>query len=160
MLQRITSFLSSVVPTNGEAVLMSVGASIGAAISFAFGDVDDAFVWLLAFMAIDYVTGTVAAFKTGDWSSQQGFVGLFKKFFILFVVSLCHGLDVATGTDLLRSASIFAYGLNEVGSILENVDRFGCGRMIPSVVRRGLKQLRKKEDQLFAEDEKKESGEQ
>lgn len=152
MLQRITNFFSSVVPSGGEAVLMSIGAGFGAAFSFAFGEVDDAFRWLLAFICVDYVTGTIAAFKTGEWSSQVGFVGLFKKFFILFVVSMCHGLDVATGTDLLRNVSIFAYGLNEVGSILENVDRIGYGNLIPAVIRRGLKQLKQKEDELFSEE--------
>ena len=149
MIQKIQDFLSALVPSDGEAVLMSIGAVI----SFVFGDVDDAFIWLLAFIAADYVTGTVAAFRSGEWSSQTGFTGIFKKVFILLVVAMCHGLDVATGTDLLRNAAIFAYGLNEVGSILENVDRLGCGKLIPAVIRRGLKQLRKKEDDLFMESE-------
>ena len=149
MIQKIQELLSALVPSDGEAVLMSIGAGFGAAVSFAFGDVDDAFLWLLAFIAADYVTGTVAAFRSGEWSSQTGFTGIFKKVFILLVVSMCHGLDVATGTDLLRNVSIFAYGLNEAGSILENVDRLGYGKLIPAVIRRGLKQLRKKEEKLF-----------
>ena len=153
MIQKIQDFLSALVPSDGEAVLMSIGAGFGAVVSFAFGDVDDAFRWLLAFIAADYVTGTVAAFRSGEWSSQTGFLGLFKKIFILCVVAMCHGLDVDTGVDLLRNAAIFAYGLNEVGSILENVDRLGYGKLIPAVIRRGLKQLRKKEDKLFAESE-------
>lgn len=149
MIQKIQEFLSALVPSDGEAVLMSIGALV----SFAFGDVDDAFLWLLAFIAADYITGTVAAFRSGEWSSQTGFLGLFKKIFILCVVAMCHGLDVDTGVNLLRNAAIFAYGLNEVGSILENVDRLGYGKLIPAVIRRGLKQLRRKEDKLFTESE-------
>lgn len=155
MLQRLTTFLSSVVPSGGEALLMSIGGGFGAVVSFAFGTIDDAFLWLLAFISIDYVTGTAVALKTGEWCSSVGFVGLFKKFFILLIVSMCHGLDVATGTDLLRNVSIFAYGVNEFGSILENTERFGYGKIIPGVIRRGLKQLKNKEDELFSEEEEK-----
>ena len=153
MLQKIQDFLSALVPSDGEAVLMSIGAGFGAVVSFAFGNVDDAFRWLLAFIAADYVTGTVAAFRFGEWSSQTGFLGLFKKFFILCVVAMCHGLDVATGVNLLRNAAIFAYGLNEVGSILENVDRLGYGKLIPAVIRRGIRQMRDKEEELFTAEE-------
>ena len=153
MLQKIQDFLSALVPSDGEAVLMSIGAGFGAVVSFAFGNVDDAFRWLLAFIAVDYITGTVAAFRSGEWSSQTGFTGIFKKVFTLLVVSMCHGLDVATGVNLLRNAAIFAYGLNEVGSILENVDRLGYGKLIPAVIRRGIRQMRDKEEELFTAEE-------
>lgn len=57
------------IPTEGEAILMSIGGGIGAIATFAFGTIDDAVLWLFAFIAIDYITGTAASFKLGEWSS-------------------------------------------------------------------------------------------
>lgn len=149
MLQRLYDFFCALIPAKGEAILMAVGAGIGAVATFAFGTIDDAVIWLFAFIATDYITGTAASFKLGEWSSPVGFVGLFKKFIILAVVSMCHGLDAVCGTELLRNVSIFAYCLNEFGSIIENIERLGFGGMIPNVLRRGLAQLREKEEGLF-----------
>lgn len=155
MLQKIGDFLCSLVPSQGEAVLMSIGAGIGAAATFAFGTIDDAVLWLFAFIAVDYVTGTAAAFKSGEWSSNTGFVGLLKKFVIVSVVAMCHGLDAVLGTEMLRNVSIFAYCLNEFGSVVENISRlFGEG-VIPPVIRRGLLVLKEKEDSIFQREPKK-----
>lgn len=155
MLQKIGDFLCSLVPSHSEAVLMSIGAGIGAAATFAFGTIDDAVLWLFAFIAADYVTGTAASFKLGEWSSNTGFVGLLKKFIIVSVVAMCHGLDAVLGTEMLRNVSIFAYCLNEFGSVVENVSRlFGEG-VIPPVIRRGLLLLREKEDSIFQVGQKK-----
>lgn len=151
MLQRIYDFLSAAVPKPSESVLLTIGGSLGALASFAFGTIDNAVVWLFAFVVTDYVTGTVASFKSGEWSSSVGFTGLWKKFFMLCVVAMCHGLDETAGCEILRNAAIFAYSLNEVGSIIENIERLGLGYLIPGVIRRGLQQLREKEDDLFTE---------
>lgn len=155
MLQRLYDFFCALIPAKGEAILMSIGAGIGAAATFAFGTIDDAVLWLFAFIAADYVTGTAASFKLGEWSSNTGFVGLLKKFIIVSVVAMCHGLDAVLGTEMLRNVSIFAYCLNEFGSVVENVSRlFGEG-VIPPVIRRGLLLLREKEDSIFQVGQKK-----
>ena len=156
--QKITEFLSSLIPSQSETVLLSIGGSIGALATFAFGKIDDAVLWLMTFVIIDYLTGTAASFKNGEWSSSVGFVGLFKKFFIFLVVAMCHGIDAATGFDMLRNASIFAYCLNEFGSVIENMERLSLGYLIPAVIRRGLHQLKEKEDDLFREDESEKEG--
>lgn len=149
MLQKLGDFLCSLMPTEGEVVLMSIGAGIGAAATFAFGTIDDAIMWLLAFIAIDYMTGTAAAFKSGEWSSNTGFVGILKKFVIVSVVAMCHGLDAVCGTEIMRNAAVFAYCLNEFGSVVENLERLNMGKVIPPVIRRGLLQLKKKEEEIF-----------
>ena len=58
---------------------------------------------------------------------------------------LSHGLDVITGTEMLRNAAIVAYAVNELGSTLENMDRLGFGGMIPSFLHRAIKELKSRE---------------
>ena len=146
---QVTEFLSVLKPTGGDKFLMTLGGTIGAAFSFAVGGVDDAMLWLLIMAGIDYVTGTIASFREQQWCSDSGFKGLFKKAFMFAVVALCHGIDVTTGQDLLRDVAVFAYAVNEAGSILENVERLGFGRWIPPFIKAGLKALREKENELL-----------
>lgn len=142
-------FLSVVKPSDGEKFLMTIGGTIGAAFSFAVGGVDDAMRWLLILATVDYVTGTIASFKECSWSSESGFRGLFKKAFMFAVVAICHGVDVTTGQDFLRNIAVFAYAVNEAGSILENVERMGFGHWIPPFLKAGLKVLTEKENALM-----------
>lgn len=151
---QIAQFLSVLKPTDGERALMTIGGTIGAAFSFAVGGMDDAIRWLLIVAGIDYATGMIASFRERQWCSQRGFCGLFKKAFMFAVVALCHGVDVMTGYDILRNAAVFAYGINEVGSVLENIERMGLGRWIPPFLKAGLKVLKEKEEKLFKEDDR------
>ena len=102
---------------------------------------------LMALMAIDYITGTIAACKTGHWDSSTGFVGLSKKAVILAVVALFNTVDVAMNTHTLRQMAICAYALNEAGSIVENIDRAGWGEHIPAFIRNALARLKAKDDE-------------
>lgn len=146
---QITDFLSVLKLSDGDKFLMTLGGTVGAAFSFAVGGVDEAMLWLLIIAGMDYVTGTIASFKEGRWSSDAGFRGLFKKAFMFAVVALCHGIDVTTGQDRQRNVAVFAYALNEAGSILENIERLGLGKWIPSFLTAGLKALREKENELL-----------
>ena len=123
LLSQLMSFLSTVKPTDGEKFLMTIGGFIGGVFSFAVGGVDDAMTWLIILVVIDYISGSVASFRAGQWCSERGFCGLFKKLFIFLVVAICNGIDKTTGQDILRNIAVFAYAVNEAGSILENVDR-------------------------------------
>ena len=141
--QTFIDYMSLLVPAKGEAYLMVISGTVGSALAWALGGIDLQLQWLLMFVAVDYVTGTIAAGKTGEWNSCVGFRGLFKKVFIFVVVAL--GLDVITGTEMLRNAAIVAYAVNELGSTLENMDRLGFGSMIPSFLHRAIKELKSRE---------------
>lgn len=143
--QTFIDYMSLLVPAKGEAYLMVISGTVGSALAWALGGIDLQLQWLLMFVAVDYVTGTIAAGKTGEWNSRVGFRGLFKKVFIFVVVMLSHGLDVITGTEMLRNAAIVAYAVNELGSTLENMDRLGFGGMIPSFLHRAIKELKSRE---------------
>ena len=132
---------------------MTIGGFLGGVFTFAVGGVDDAMIWLISLVIIDYITGSIASFKTGEWCSNKGFSGLFKKLFIFLIVAICNGIDKTTGQEILRNMAVFAYAVNEAGSILENVERLGFGKWIPSFLKAGLKNL--KEKSLLEEKNKK-----
>lgn len=139
-------FIKNIVPTGAEQYLMAIGAAIGLFISIAVGGMDKMIYALIALMILDYTTGMIAAFKTGQWDSSTGFVGLAKKSVILAVVALCNTVDMAMDTHALRQMAICAYALNEAGSIVENIDRAGWGEHIPAFVRNALARLQSKQE--------------
>lgn len=140
----ILEFLMTLKPTGVEQYLLSIGAVVGLIFSVAVGGLDEMIYALIALSVLDYVTGMVAAFKTGEWDSSTGFRGILKKFVIFAVVAFAHGIDIAMHLDTLRQMAICAYALNEAGSIIENVDRAGYGEYIPDVLRNALARLGEK----------------
>ena len=131
------------IPDFSSRVLLAVGGILGALCSFLFGPIDDAIEWLFVFIVADYLSGTYAAMKTGQWNSRTGFLGITKKIVILSLVALCHGLDITSVIPFVsvRDAAVFAFCLNDFGSILENIERMGYGSIIPAPVRKMLKAM-------------------
>lgn len=146
ILDDVYEFIKNCIPTGTEQYLMAVGAAIGLFISIAVGGMDKMIYALIALMILDYTTGMIAAFKTGQWDSSTGFVGLAKKAVILAVVALCNTVDMAMDTHTLRQMAICAYALNEAGSIVENIDRAGWGEHIPAFIRNALARLQSKQE--------------
>lgn len=144
ILDDVYEFIKNCVPTGAEQYLMAIGAAIGLTLSIAIGGFDEMIYALTALMIIDYITGIVAACRTGKWDSSVGFVGLAKKAVILGVIALCNTVDTAMGTHAFRQAAICAYALNEAGSIIENIDRAGWGEHIPVFIRNALARLQEK----------------
>ena len=143
----IAEFLSVLKPTAMEQYLLSIGAAIGLCIEVALGGVDQTVWALVALVCADYITGVVAACKTGKWDSSTGFIGLTKKATIFLIVAMCHWADEAIKTELLRQMPICAYALNELGSNLENIDKAGYGGIIPRGVRKMLARLKQQADE-------------
>lgn len=131
--------------------LFWVGGAAGAVLNFVFGDITKVIYWLLIMMLCDIITGVWRAAKEGDANSNSGFRGLTKKFLMLLIVGLCHGLDqMSVFPDInLRDICAFAYGLNEVGSIFENLELLGYGNAIPTPIRLALSVLDKRQRELI-----------
>lgn len=140
--------------------MMTMGGFVGAAFSFAFGNVGILIYWLGIFVVLDYITGILCAVRNENWNSRLLFFGTIRKFIIFAVVALSHGLDLAL-SDLIRiqfiqSVVIVAYIAGEFGSIIENLERTGLGNVVPPVLRHILmainlyidKQVEKKLDVL------------
>ncbi|CQD59801.1 TPA: holin family protein [Streptococcus agalactiae] len=120
-------------------------SAIGGLIGSIFGEVDGFFFALMIFIAIDYITGLMAAAVEKRLASNIGFKGIFKKIAILFLVSVGHLIDteIIKQGGAIRTMVIFFYLSNEGLSILENAVRIGLP--IPEKLRAILKQFNEKE---------------
>ena len=135
--------------TQIELRIMALFSAIGAAFSFLVGGVDKLITALLIFVALDYLTGLIAAWKTASLDSKKGFDGIKRKFIMLIIVIMAHWIDVSIfGVSTCRSMVIFAYLGNEGLSIVENLDRMGYGAYIPGILREKIAQLRQEKESL------------
>ncbi|GEC93914.1 phage holin family protein [Brevibacillus brevis] len=121
-------------------------AAGGAIASFLFGGWSPLLTVLLTFVAIDYVSGMVAAGAEGKLSSRIGFLGIARKVFIFAMVAIAHLVDTALGDQhVLRDATIFFYLANELLSIIENAGRVGLP--VPTPIKKAVDVLKGKRDQ-------------
>lgn len=106
---------------------------IGAAVAKLFGGWSAALTTLLIFMALDYVTGLIAAgvfkaskkSKNGGLDSHAGWKGLMKKGVTLAIVVVAYRLDLLIGTNYIKNAVIIAFIANELISLTENAGLMG-----------------------------------
>ncbi|MFA7462604.1 MAG: phage holin family protein [Anaerovoracaceae bacterium] len=126
-------------------------AAIGAILGWFLGGLDGFLYALIAFVAIDYVTGVLCAIIDKKLSSEIGAKGIFKKVLIFVLVGVAHILDtqilgsVGDTGGVLRTAVIFFYLSNEGVSILENAAHIGLP--IPEKLKDVLKQLHGRDDE-------------
>lgn len=96
---------------------------------------------LIAFVAIDYITGVMCAINDKALSSEVGFKGICRKVLIFLLVGIANILDlnvIGTGS-VLRTAVIFFYISNEGVSLLENASHLGLP--VPQKIKAVLEQL-------------------
>ena len=94
-------------------------------------------IWVIA-MGIDYLSGTLAAMKNHEWSSETARSGLWHKAGTVLAVlaaALTDGVIYLVGeqlslgitwTGLLMPLTLSWYILTEAGSILENTVKLGA----------------------------------
>ena len=116
-------------------------AAIGGWLGYFLGGMDGLLTALIAFMAIDYITGLMCAVADNKLSSAVGFKGICKKVLIILLVGVAHIVDlhvVGTG-NALRGAVVCFYLSNEGVSLLENAAHLGLP--IPEKLKSVLEQL-------------------
>ena len=97
------------------------------------------FGWLvvgwIACMALDYLTGSMAAAKEGQWSSGRAREGIWHKCGMIVVVLVAAGTDLLLALVLehlplvelpFRYAGLVWYIVTELGSIMENAVAMGA----------------------------------
>ena len=148
MIQRLSD-LAAVLPSGFERGLMLLGGSMGGVFTFLYGDAGPLLIWLVGFVILDFITGSLAAVLTGTWTSKRNMLGVLKKILAFCIVALAHGLDVAFNEllpfQIIESITICAYMAGEFGSIIENFDKMGL-RVVPPVVRKLIDALNAKLD--------------
>ena len=115
--------------------------AIGGWLGWFLGGCDGLLYALIAFAAVDYITGVMCAVVDKKLSSSVGFKGIFRKVLIFVMVGIAHVLDaqVIGNGSVLRTAVIFFYISNEGVSLLENASHLGLP--VPEAVKTVLKQL-------------------
>ena len=121
-------------------------AAIGGWLGYFLGGMDGLLTALIAFMAIDYITGLMCAVADNKLSSAVGFKGICKKVLIILLVGVAHIVDVhVVGTgNALRGAVVCFYLSNEGVSLLENAAHLGLP--IPEKLKSVLEQLHNRDD--------------
>ena len=132
-------------------VVQFVFTVVGGWLGYFLGGCDGLLYALIAFVAIDYITGVMCAINDKTLSSEVGFNGICRKVLIFLLVGIANILDlnvIGTGS-VLRTAVIFFYISNESVSLLENASHLGLP--VPQKIKAVLEQLHDR-----AEDEEKE----
>lgn len=124
---------------------------LGSLIAGAFGGWDGAFITLLIFMAVDYISGLALALvfrkspktKSGGGSSLVGWKGLCRKGMTLLIVLVAYRLDLTLGVNYIRDTVMIGFIANETISITENAGLMGVP--LPKVIQRAIDILNDKE---------------
>jgi len=108
---------------------------LGVLVTILYGEWTQALNALLIAMAIDYLTGVLAAAISAKKKIDYkiGAKGIAKKTTILLIVSVGHLADEVLGTDVVMMAITYAYLANEGLSIVENAEVVGVP--VPNVVK-------------------------
>lgn len=121
-------------------------------------------IWIAA-MALDYLSGTLAAWLSGEWSSAVARDGLKHKGGMILVVVvaaladitltiICGHLPVEMSWPVLVLPLVLAwYILTELGSILENAVKMGAPipQWLMKLLTVGLKAINQKADKMQSE---------
>lgn len=129
-----------------QIIIDSIAGAVGAVLGFMYGEVTGLFWALIAFMALDYISGVIVAIIEKRLSSEVGFRGLAKKLMILVFVSLGHIADmyVLGGTPVAMSAVMLFYIANEGISIIENAAALGLP--VPKKLTNIMEQIKNKSE--------------
>lgn len=129
-----------------QIIIDSIAGAVGAVLGFMYGEVTGLFWALIAFMALDYITGVIVAIIEKRLSSEVGFRGLAKKFLILVFVAVGHIADtyILGGTPAAMSAVMLFYIANEGISIIENAAALGLP--VPKKITGLMEQIRNKSE--------------
>lgn len=122
-------------------VIQLIFSALGGWLGYFLGGCDGLLYTLLAFTAMDYITGVMCAVNDHTLSSEVGFRGICRKVLIFMLVGIANILDadvVGTGS-VLRTAVIFFYISNEGVSLLENAAHLGLP--VPEKIKAVLEQL-------------------
>ena len=135
-----------------KAIILTAVGSAGSIVVNWFGGWTEDLTTLLIFMGLDYAMGlAIAAFwkksgksKTGKLSSYSAWQGLIRKAGTLLAVLVGYRLDLAIGTDYIKTAVIIAFIANEAISIVENLGVMGVP--LPKEITKAIDVLKNKSE--------------
>jgi toxin secretion/phage lysis holin len=137
-----------------KAAELTILGTFGGVISAILGPWGIALEALAILMALDYLTGLILAgvfhaspkSKGGTLESRAALKGLLRKCGIIIIVVALHQADRLTGKAFLRDGAAFAFCVEEILSLVENLGAMGVP--MPGFVRKALEWLHDKSDSL------------
>ena len=122
-----------------------VAVALGGFFSWFLGGIDGLIYVLIAFVAVDYVTGVMRSITEKKLCSQVGANGIFMKITVFLLVGAANMIDIyliRSDGNMLKNAVVFFYISNEGISVLENAAAIGLP--IPNKLKDTLVTLRNK----------------
>ena len=151
MWEKITELISSLQPETIKDTIVAIFSCAGGLIVALMGDHLYLLQWLCYFVAADWLTGFYAAKRTKTYASAVGHAGIAKKLLIIFVAIGFHGVDQILDMPFIGVWAVGALAINELISILENIEKAGLGSVIPSRVRVLLDSVQQQQDKKVKE---------
>ena len=139
-----------------RATFCGTAGAVGSLLTSLFGGWSSDLSTLVICMAVDFLTGLIAAglcrsgkTDSGGLSSSVGFKGIAKKVGIMLLVLIAHRIDLVLGTNYIKTAAVIAFIVNEVISIIENAGLIGVP--MPAIFKKAVDLLKGKADEDGAE---------
>lgn len=139
-----------------RATFCGTAGAVGSLLTSLFGGWSSDLSTLVICMAVDFLTGLIAAAlcksgktDSGGLSSSVGFKGIAKKVGIMLLVLIAHRIDLVLGTNYIKTAAVIAFIVNEVISIVENAGLIGVP--MPAIFKKAVDLLKGKADEDGAE---------
>ena len=146
MWEKITELISSLQPETIKDTIVAIFSCAGGLIGALMGDHLYLLQWLCYFVAADWLTGFYAAKRTKTYASAVGHAGLAKKLLIFIVGFGLVGVDQILDMPFIGVWAVGALAINELISILENIERAGHGSIIPKYIREMLDIVRREQE--------------
>lgn len=140
-MNELIAILKSLIPVRLELEWGALTGGAGALAAYLFGEWTQSLEALAIFIAIDYLTGVMAAYMRpgAEISSERGLRGIIKKLALVTFVAFGHWLDYALGQTVFCQLITFSMLGNEGVSIVENLSI--CGVPVPDAIKNKLKKL-------------------
>lgn len=139
-----------------RATFCGTAGAVGSLLTSLFGGWSSDLSTLVICMAVDFLTGLIAAAlcksgktDSGGLSSAVGFRGIAKKVGVMLLVLIAHRIDLVLGTNYIKTAAVIAFIVNEVISIIENAGLIGVP--MPAIFKKAVDLLKGKADEDGAE---------
>ena len=133
--------------------IFNICGAIGSFISFLLGGWTQTMTTLVAFMALDYLTGLIVAgvfkkskkTKSGALESNVGYKGMVKKGIMLSMVYVAVRLDITLEVDFIKDYTIYGLIGIELISLVENWGLMGLP--VPKALKNAIDKLVNREEE-------------
>ena len=146
MWEKFSELFSTLQPETVKDTVIAVFSCIGGLLGALMGDHLYLLQWLTFFVVADWLIGSYAAKRTKTYSSAIGHAGMGRKLLIIFIALGFHGVDQILDMPFIGVWAVGALAINELISILENIEKAGHGSIIPRYIRDALDLVRQEHE--------------